>query len=114
MDNEREIDFQGDVPFLKRHWLYASVGLVVFLCVVLGAFLVWRANQAVEPKTTYVLPKPNPKRAEILERASQPHTHDTVKDTVLPPESHLDTAIEAVRVTKSPPNRRVPFAMILS
>ena len=53
----------GDMAFLKRHWLYASVGLVVLLCVSLGTFLAWRANQPVEPKTVYALPKPNPKRA---------------------------------------------------
>ena len=60
------------MSFLKRHWLYASVGLVVFLCVVLGAFLVWHANQPVELKTVYALPDPNPERAEILKRALQP------------------------------------------
>ena len=60
------------MAFLKRHWLYASVGLVVLLCVSLGTFLAWRANQPVEPKTVYALPKPNPKRAEILKQALQP------------------------------------------
>ena len=59
------------MSFLKRHWLYASVGLVVLLCVALGTFLVWRANQPVETKTVYVLPEPNPERAEILKRALQ-------------------------------------------
>ncbi|MDE0300858.1 MAG: hypothetical protein OXN17_19645 [Candidatus Poribacteria bacterium] len=71
MDNERDRDFQGVVPFLKRRWLLV-VGLVVLLCVTLGAFLVWRANQPVALKTVYVLPKPNPDRAEILKRALQP------------------------------------------
>lgn len=60
------------MSFLKRHWLYASVGLVVFLCVAIGAFLVWRANQPVESKTVYVMPEPNPERAEILKRVTQP------------------------------------------
>lgn len=60
------------MSFLKRRWLFASAGLVVLLCVVLGAFLVWRANQPVETKTVYALPKPNPERAEILKRALQP------------------------------------------
>ena len=60
-----------DMVFAKRLWLYASV-LVVLLCVVLGAFLVWRANQPVELKTVYVLPKPNPERAGILKQALQP------------------------------------------
>ncbi len=54
------------MSFLKRYWIYASVGLVVLLCVVVGAFLVWRANQTVATKTVYTLPKPNPQRAEIL------------------------------------------------
>ena len=103
MDNERDKDFQGCAPFLKHRWLYVSVGVVVLLCGALGVFLIWRANQPVETKTVYALPVPNPDRAKILEHASQSHTHDTVKDTVLPPESHPDTAIEAVRVTKSPP-----------
>ena len=60
------------MAFLKRHWLFASAGLVVFLCVVMAAFLVWRATQPVESKTVYVLPEPNPERAEILKRALQP------------------------------------------
>ena len=57
--------------FLKRRWLLV-VGLVVLLCVALGTFLIWRANQPVEPTTVYVLPEPNPERAEILKRALQP------------------------------------------
>ena len=61
-----------DMSFLKRHWLYASGGLFLLLCIVLGAILVWRANQPVEPKTIYALPEPNPERAEILKRALQP------------------------------------------
>jgi hypothetical protein len=60
------------MSFLKRRWLFASVGLVVLLCVALGTFLAWRANQPVEPKTVYVMPEPNPERAEILKRALQP------------------------------------------
>ncbi|MDE0043914.1 MAG: hypothetical protein OXT74_17865 [Candidatus Poribacteria bacterium] len=60
------------MAFSKRHWLYASVGLVVLLCVALGVFLVWRANQPVELKTVYALPEPNPERPEILKRALQP------------------------------------------
>lgn len=58
--------------FLKRHWLFASAGLVVLLCVALGVSLVWRANQPVEPKTVYAMPEPNSERAEILKRALQP------------------------------------------
>ena len=72
MNSERDRDLRKDMSFLKRHWLLASVGLVVFLCVVVGAFLVWRANQPVETKTVYVLPEPNPERAEILKQALQP------------------------------------------
>ena len=72
MNSERDRDPRGDMAFLKCHWLYASVGLVVLLCVALSIFLIWRANQPVEPKTVYLMPKPNPKRAEILKQASQP------------------------------------------
>ena len=57
--------------FLKRRRLLV-VGLVVLLCVAVGVFLVWHANQPVEPKTVYLMPEPNPKRAEILKRALQP------------------------------------------
>ena len=60
------------MAFIKRHWLLASVGLVAFLCVIVGVFFVWRANQPVETKTVYVMPEPNPERAEILKRALQP------------------------------------------
>lgn len=72
MDNERDRGFQGGMSFLKRRWLYASVGLVVLLCVALGTFLVWHSNQPVKLKTVYVLPEPNPERTEILKRALQP------------------------------------------
>ena len=60
------------MSFLKRRSLYVAVGLVVLLCVSLGAFLAWRANQPVEPKTVYVMPEPNPERAEVLKRMTQP------------------------------------------
>lgn len=60
------------MAFLKRHWLFASGGLAVLLCIALGVFVVWRANQPVESKTVYVLPEPNPERTEILKRALQP------------------------------------------
>ena len=60
------------MAFLKRHWLYTSVGLVVLLCVALGAFLAWRASQPVETKTVYVMPEPNPERTHILKRALRP------------------------------------------
>ena len=59
------------MAFFKRHWLLV-VGSVVLLCVALGVFLVRFGNQPVEPKTVYVLPKPNPERAEILKGALQP------------------------------------------
>ena len=72
MNSERDRDPREDMSFLKRHWLYASVGLMVLFCVALGTFLVWRANQPVELKTVYALPEPNPERAEILKRALQP------------------------------------------
>ena len=71
------------MAFLKRHWLFASAGLVVVLCVALVAFLVWRANQTVESKTVYVLPEPNPERAEILKRATLPK-RNIVGGEVLP------------------------------
>ena len=72
MNSERGRDPREDMSFLKRRLLFASVGLVVLLCVALGTFLVWRANQPVEPKTVYLMPEPNPERAEILKRAMQP------------------------------------------
>lgn len=59
------------MSFLKRRWLLV-VGLVVLLCLVIGIFLVRWANQPVEPKTVYLLPEPNPERAEMLKRALQP------------------------------------------
>ena len=72
MNSERDRDPREDMAFLKQRWLYASVGLVVLLCVAIGAFLAWRANQPVESKTVYVLPEPNPERAELLKRMAQP------------------------------------------
>ena len=36
--------------FAKRLWLYAGV-LVVLLCIALGVFLIWHANQPVGPMT---------------------------------------------------------------
>ena len=71
MNSGRDRDPREDMPFLKRRWLLV-VGLVVLLCVAVGVFLVWHANQPVEPKTVYVMPEPNPERAEILKRALQP------------------------------------------
>ena len=51
------------------------VALVAAVCVSLGTVLMIRANQPVERKTVYLMPKPNPKRAEILKRALQPKRH---------------------------------------
>ena len=51
------------------------IALVVAVCVSLGAVLMIRASAPVEPKTVYLLPKPNPARAEILARALQPKRH---------------------------------------
>ena len=48
------------------------IALVLAVCVSLGAVLMIRASAPVEPKTVYLLPKPNPVRAEILKRALQP------------------------------------------
>ncbi len=48
------------------------IALAVAVCVSLGAVLMIRASAPVEPKTVYLLPKPNPERAEILARALQP------------------------------------------
>lgn len=76
------------MAFLKRHWLFASAGLVVLLCVALGAFLVWCANQPVETKTVYVLPNPNPERAEILADATRPRKEPYHK----PAHEAVDTA----------------------
>ena len=56
---------------VKKRWLVLTA-LVAVLCVSLGTILVIRASAPVEPKTVYLLPKPNPARAEILKRASQP------------------------------------------
>ena len=55
----------------RKHWLYAAVAVVSF-CILLGAFLAWRASQPVETKTVYALPEPNPKRAELLKRVKLP------------------------------------------
>ncbi len=51
------------------------IALAVAVCVSLGTVLMIRASTPVEPKTVYVLPKPNPARAEILARALQPKRH---------------------------------------
>ena len=48
------------------------IALVLAICVSLGAVLMIRASAPVETKTVYLLPKPNPERAEILARALQP------------------------------------------
>lgn len=92
-----------DMSFIKRRWLSASVGLVVLLCVSLGAFLAWRANQPVEPKTVYVMPEPNPERAEIFAHASQPHTHHTVTRTASSAEKLPHPATEANNMPKPTP-----------
>ena len=59
---------------VKKRWL-CIIALVLAVCVSLGTVLMIRANQPVEPKTVYLLPKPNPERAEILARALQPKRH---------------------------------------
>ena len=51
------------------------IALVLAVCVSLGTVLMIRASAPVEPKTVYLLPKPNPERAEILARALQPKRH---------------------------------------
>lgn len=51
------------------------VALVIAVCVSLGTVLMIRASAPVETKTVYLLPKPNPERAEILARALQPKRH---------------------------------------
>ena len=78
------------MAFSKRHWLYASVGLMVLLCVALGVFLVWHANQPVEPKTVYLMPEPNPERAEILKRMTQP------REVAYVPNASPDEATDAL------------------
>ncbi len=62
---------QGKTSFIKRHWLHAAI-LGVSVCVSLSVFLAWRASLPVERRTIYVVPEPNPERAEILKRLSQP------------------------------------------
>ena len=74
MYSKRDRDSQGNTSFIKRHWLHAAI-LGVLVCVSLSLFLAWRASRPVEPKTVYVLPEPNPKRAEILKRISRPASH---------------------------------------
>ena len=102
MDSERDRDPQWDMSFLKRHWLYA-VGLVALLCVVIGAFVAWRANQPVETKRVYALPEPNPERAEILKRALSPHnTAGTESLSARNPPDTRSSHEEAIRATKSP------------
>ena len=51
------------------------IALALAVCVSLGTVLMIRASAPVEPKTVYLLPKPNPERAEILKRISQPLRH---------------------------------------
>ena len=51
------------------------IALVLAVCVSLGTVLMIRASAPVETKTVYLLPKPNPARAEILARALQPKRH---------------------------------------
>ena len=51
------------------------IALAVAVCVSVGTVLMIRASAPVEPKTIYLLPKPNPARAEILARALQPKRH---------------------------------------
>ena len=51
------------------------IALVLAICVSLGAVLMIRASAPVETKTVYLMPKPNPARAEILARAMQPKRH---------------------------------------
>ena len=75
MNKVRDRDPRGNMSFVKRHWLCATV-LGALLCVLLGAFLV--SSQPVEPKTVYLLPKPNLERAEILKRVFQPKRHPYV------------------------------------
>ena len=62
------------MSFVKKRWLVLTA-LVAALCVSLGTILVIRASAPVEPKRVYLLPKPNPERAEILARALQPRRH---------------------------------------
>ena len=62
------------MPSVKKPRL-CIIALAVAVCVSLGAILMIRANQPVERKTVYILPKPNPARAEILKRALQPQKH---------------------------------------
>ena len=59
------------MSFVKKRWLVLTA-LVAMLCVSLGTILVIRASAPVESKRVYLMPKPNPARAEILKRASQP------------------------------------------
>lgn len=90
--------------FLKRHWLFASAGLIVLLCVVVGAFLVWRANQPVETKTVYVLPEPNPERAEILKRALQPPRRTYVPKISSDETTTDNTIAESLKANKEAPS----------
>ena len=71
MYSKRDRDLQGNMSFIKRHWLHAA-SLGVLACVSLSLFLAWRANRPVERRTIYVVPEPNPERAEILKRLSKP------------------------------------------
>ena len=48
------------------------IALVVAVCVSLGAVLMIRASAPVEPKTVYLMPKPNPERANLLKRGLNP------------------------------------------
>ena len=92
------------MAFLKHHWLFASGGLVVLLCIVAGVFLVWRANQPVESKTVYVLPEPNPERAEILKRALQPPRRTYVPKISSDETTTDNTIAESLKANKEAPS----------
>ena len=76
------------------------IALVAAVCVSLGTVLMIRASAPVEPKTVYLMPKPNPARAEILARALHLNryanttlTWDSVKERTL---TGIDTSSASV------------------
>ena len=87
------------MTFAKKVRLYTGV-LVVLICVSIAAFLIIQVTRTGEPKTVYVLPDPNPRRAEILKHALQPQRHanttlswDSVRERTL---TGVDTSSASV------------------
>lgn len=84
------------MSFVKKRWLVLAASIVV-LCASLGTVLMIQASRPIEPKTVYLLPEPNPERAEILKRALQSPKRAytaTVRDSEATTGSTTDVSLE--------------------